>query len=120
VSHKNYVKFKMISIKVYLMKGQFSQTCKDIQVSGSKLSASCKDENGRYNQTSIDLSPYIDNVDGTLKWQPKNFIITCKDTAVSNGNKLKAECKTRKQEFVPTAINLDDHIANINGHLRYE
>jgi hypothetical protein len=110
----------MVSIKVHLMKGQFSKTCKDIRVSGSKLSASCKKVNGTYNETSIDLNPYIENVDGKLKWQPKNFIVTCKDTAVSDGNKLKAECKTRKQEFVPTAINLDDHIANIDGNLRYE
>lgn len=100
--------------------GKFSQTCRDIKVSGSELSASCERANGGYQPTSINLNPYIENVDGVLKWQPKNFIETCKGTGVSGGSKLQAECKNREQNFVSAAINLDDHIANIDGNLRYE
>lgn len=99
--------------------GQFSQTCRNIDVSGSELSASCEKANGGFDNTSINLNPVIENVDGKLEWQPKNFIETCRDTSVS-GSLLKAECKTRNQNFVFTTINLDDHIANIDGNLRYE
>lgn len=99
--------------------GQFSQTCTNIAVSGSELSATCEKANGGQDNTSINLNPYIENVDGTLEWQPRNFIETCRNTSVS-GSLLKAECKTRNQNFVFTTINLDDHIANIDGELWYE
>lgn len=100
--------------------GKFSQTCRNIQVKSSELSASCERANGGYQPTSINLNPFIENVDGALKWQPGNFIETCRGTAIAGGSTLKAECKTRAQDFVSTAINLDDHIANIDGNLRFE
>lgn len=99
--------------------GQFSKTCRNIDVNGSELSASCEKANGGFDNTSINLNPFIENVDGELEWQPKNFIETCRDTSVS-GSLLRAECKTRNQNFVFTTINLDDHIANIDGNLRHE
>ena len=101
--------------------GDFSQTCYDATISGSTLSATCQRANGSYDgTTSIDLNADIENVDGRLKWQPSNFIETCRSTELVNGNTMDAECKTRDQRWVSTSINIDDHIANINGVLTYE
>ncbi|MEM7592834.1 MAG: CVNH domain-containing protein [Cyanobacteria bacterium P01_A01_bin.83] len=100
--------------------GDFSQTCDDVSIGGSTLSADCRRRNGSYNSTSINLNPDIENVNGSLKWQPSNFIETCRNTALAGGGTMEAECKTRDQRWVSTRINLDDHIANIDGNLKYE
>ncbi len=100
--------------------GDFSQSCFDTNISGSTLSSTCRRMNGSYMSTSIDLNPVIENIDGQLEWQPANFIETCYDTQLVGPSYMSAECKTRSQELVPTFVNLDDHIANIDGTLKYE
>jgi hypothetical protein len=99
--------------------GNFSQTCGDIEFNDSILTANCRKMNGSYNLSSIDVNPYIENVDGQLKWQPSNFIATC-NTKIISGPFLEADCKTRDQRFVSTEIDLDEHIANIDGTLKFE
>ncbi|NER50480.1 MAG: cyanovirin [Symploca sp. SIO1A3] len=100
--------------------GDFSQTCYNSNVSSSTLSSSCRRIDGSINDTSINLNPYIENVDGTLVWQPNNFIATCRNTGLTSPSIMAAECKTRSQDWNDTSIDLDDHIANINGVLTYE
>ncbi|MBH8563792.1 CVNH domain-containing protein [Nostoc sp. CENA67] len=101
--------------------GKFSQTCRNSSIQGSVLTSTCERAvGGVYNTSSIDLNPVIENVDGGLKWQPSNFIETCRNTKLAGSSELAAECKTRAQQFVSTSINLDDHIANIDGTLKYE
>nr|AID56664.1 cyanovirin-N mutant 1 protein [synthetic construct]AID56665.1 cyanovirin-N mutant 2 protein [synthetic construct] len=102
------------------MLGKFSQTCYNSAIQGSVLTSTCERTNGGYNTSSIDLNSVIENVDGSLKWQPSNFIETCRNTQLAGSSELAAECKTRAQQFVSTKINLDDHIANIDGTLKYE
>ena len=70
--------------------------------------------------TSIDLNPVIENVDGQLEWQPANFIETCDYAQLASPSIMIAECKTRSQELVPTFVDLDEHIANIDGTLMFE
>nr|1N02_A Chain A, Cyanovirin-N [Nostoc ellipsosporum] len=48
------------------------------------------------------------------------FIETCRNTQLAGSSELAAECKTRAQQFVSTKINLDDHIANIDGTLKWQ
>jgi hypothetical protein len=101
--------------------GEFSKTCNNTVIKGSVLTSTCeRAQGGVYKTTSFDLNPVIENVDGTLEWQPSNFIETCRNTKLSGPSELTAECKTRAQQFVSTRINLDDHIANIDGTLKYE
>ena len=99
--------------------GDFSQTCRNVSISGSTLSASCEKANGGYQDTKIDLNSNIGNVDGSLSWSDQNFIKTCRNTSVS-GSTLQGECKKRDQSWTNASINLDTHIANINGSLQYE
>ncbi|MBD2493776.1 CVNH domain-containing protein [Nostoc sp. FACHB-280] len=101
--------------------GQFSLTCRDTSIQGSVLTSTCERASGGvYNTSSINLNRVVENVDGSLKWQPSNFIETCRSTQVVASRLLSAQCKTRAQQWVSTTINLDDHIANIDGTLRFE
>ena len=100
--------------------GNFSQSCYDSVIDGSVLYSTCQRMNGSYKPTSTDLNRVIENIDGSLKWQPANFIQTCKNTQLVSPSVMSAECKTRDQRFVGTQIDLDDHIANIDGTLKYE
>lgn len=101
--------------------GDFSMTCYDTHTSGSTLTSTCYKADGRTPQTSsIDLNKHIANIDGTLKWQPSNFIETCRYASIERSSTLTAQCKTRDQRWVSTKIDLDDHIANIDGTLKYE
>lgn len=105
--------------------GQFSQTCEKIELSGSRLSASCETISGRYTKTSIDLDRYIGNIDGTLEWGDALFSLTCHDLDLAQSLRggtyvLAGNCETRDQENSATEINLDEHIANIDGELEFE
>ena len=100
--------------------GNFSQSCYDSFIDGSVLSSTCRRINGSYMPTSIDLNPVIENVDGELEWQPSNFIETCDYAQLASPSIMIAECKTRSQELVPTFVDLDEHIANIDGTLMFE
>ncbi|MFM6001809.1 MAG: CVNH domain-containing protein [Sphaerospermopsis kisseleviana] len=107
--------------------GGFSQTCKNIVLDGSILSAACEKADGyTLENTSIDLDGYIGNLDGTLSWGDHLFSLTCKSVGLgqSLSNRhytLNAECKRRNgYTYIPTEIDLDAYIANINGELTFE
>lgn len=100
--------------------GDFSKSCYNSEVKDSVLYSNCRRINGSYNNTKIDLNPFIENVDGVLKWQPRNFIQTCRNTALSGSSVMVAQCKKRNQVWNDTSIDLDDRIANIDGNLQYQ
>lgn len=108
--------------------GQFSLTCdKDnIAIDGSTLSANCQKSNGGREETSLNLDQYIANHNGTLAWGDSDFSKTCKNIGLAQllGSKqliLVADCKTAAENaYTPTEIELDAHIANVNGTLKYE
>lgn len=108
--------------------GEFSLSCdKDnIEINGSILSTSCQKSNGGSQQTSIDLDQYIGNLDGTLSWGDKDFSKTCKNIAPAQLLSTKqlilvAECETAAgNTYYPSEIELDAHITNSDGTLKYE
>ena len=95
----------------------FSQTSQDISLHGTHLHARCKDGNGKYCDSEIDLNLYIANIKGSLKWKPNgHFAKSSKNITVEN-NVLK--CKTRKNnlQWHNSQLDLDEKIANFNGRL---
>lgn len=100
--------------------GDFSKTCADSSVSESTLYSVCERMDGSLMETSIDLNPYIANIDGILMWQEDNFIETCHSTMLSDGSILEAECQKMDQSWMPTSIDLDEHIDNTDGTLVYK
>lgn len=112
--------------------GQFSQTCEDIGLGQSLstraylLNAQCEKIDGSFQATSIDLDESIGNLNGTLSWGDANFSKTCKDIGLGQDfltreYTLNAQCeKVDGITYEQTDINLDEHIANIDGVLEYE
>jgi CVNH domain len=101
--------------------GKYSATCENIKLSGSTLSATCKTLSGASKETSIDLNKSIANLDGSLSWDGSNFAATSRKIALVNPNKLAAEsAKKDSKTYVPTSINVDEHIANLDGFLTYQ
>ncbi|MEG4441551.1 mannose-binding lectin [Microcoleus sp. F4-D5] len=109
--------------------GQFSLSCdKDnIELNGSTLSTKCKKSNGDSQETSIDLNRYIGNHDGKLSWGDKDFSKTCKNTGLAqllNTRQLilVAECQPADggNTYYPSELELDAHIVNAEGTLKYE
>ena len=100
--------------------GDFSKSCCNSEVKGSVLYSTCRQLDGRYSKTNINLNPIIENVDGVLKWQPRNFIQTCRNTKLSDPSKMTAECRKRNRAWNQTSINLDEYIANIDGNLQFD
>jgi len=103
--------------------GGFSQTCTSTKVdSNGRLTSVCKKADGKTgNRTSISLNQHIGNIDGVLKWGDKAFAKTCKSISFSGPATLQATCKNKQGKYAaPSSLNLDEHIANINGVLKYE
>ncbi len=102
--------------------GEFSQTCENISVEGSILTADCEKADGyTLSTTTIDLNPYIANLDGTLSWDGDKFALTCDNIGLAGRNRLRAECERADGvTYLGTYINLDEHVANIDGQLKFE
>lgn len=117
--------------------GQFSTTCQEVNVSNDlgqpSLSAICEKKDGSYVKASLELNPYIGNDgSGFLSWGRQNLGLQCYDFAISNDiisrdTVLNAKCfdlskgKNQTEETdVAADIDLDEHIANIDGQLQYQ
>ncbi|MEA5532744.1 CVNH domain-containing protein [Crocosphaera sp. XPORK-15E] len=106
--------------------GEFSQTCENIELDGSFLTADCKRIDGSLEATSINLDYFVGNLNGTLSWGDHNFSQTCKDIGLGQSLRtreyvLNAQCeKADGRTYVATEITLDEDIANIDGLLEYE
>lgn len=125
--------------------GEFSKTCTDIKITHNDdsdlntigkpiLSAYCQKLNGSEVETSLDLNPYIGNVDGVLAWagSKSNFGLSCYDLTVSYPGTLEGVClrDTKRGDdgkfIIPNPkeiaafLDLDEHIVNRDGTLQYE
>jgi hypothetical protein len=117
----------MISMGKALASGQFSKTCDNIHIEGIPftksvhLVADCMRRNGSYNlRTSIDVNELITNDNGHLRWQSRgDFGESCEILGVDDSY-LGTTCRARNGQHVDDAIDLDEHIANINGVLTYQ
>jgi CVNH domain len=98
----------------------FQQSCNNIQVSGSTLSASCRRVDGSFNNTSI-LIRGIANNNGVLQLTgtgASSFQDSCNNISVA-GSTLSASCRRMDGSFNQTSI-LIPGIANNNGVLTHQ
>ncbi len=99
--------------------GNFSQSCENITLKNSRLSADCKRKNQSVKATKIDLDKNIGNLDGVLSWGDRNFSKSCSNI-VLNGAALTATCKRKDGSENSTSLNLDEGIDNTNGVLKFD
>ncbi len=98
----------------------FSLTSKNIEISAEGvLSAECKNVTGQYLYSTLDLNPYIGNIDGNFQWGSDKFALTSSNLSVS-GSILSGKLKKNNGNTNDSTINLDDHIKNDEGHLKYQ
>jgi hypothetical protein len=102
--------------------GNFVASCNGISISGSVLSASCRDRDGNSHFTQLDLNPHLANINGVLE-PGSNYIATC----TSQGGKeegssfiIFARCAKENGNVVPTSFNVNNNVANINGQLQWQ
>jgi len=101
--------------------GNFVASCNGISISGSTLSATCRDENGNSHFTELDLNPHLANINGVLE-PGSDYIATCTS---QGGNEegssfiIFADCKQENGNVVPTSFDVNNNVANINGQLEW-
>jgi CVNH domain len=101
-------------------KSSYQDSCKDITINDSKLSAQCLNQAERYQPTSISIQG-IQNKNGALNFTRlgvrSSYHETCTRIGVA-GAKLSARCTTNdgSQKF---SMILIPGIKNINGYLSY-
>lgn len=107
-----------------LATGDFSNTCREINlVNQTTVRAICKRRDQSEQYTTTDLNRYIANADGQLSWDLNGgkFILTCQQpNLLGEIQRLGAYCKKRNGATQITFINLNEHIANIDGFLKYQ
>jgi hypothetical protein len=106
----------------------YQKTCKDVNVEGNTLKASCQKMDQSWMDTSITING-LANLDGVLTYEtkcpedstpPGSFAQTCKDMSVEeDGVTLKGECQKKDQSWIAASIAISN-IANIDGQLKYE
>ena len=117
--------FALLLTSSALAAGDFTRSCRNIDLHrGSVLEATCKSTSGRPSQTGMQLNNYIANINGRLRWQRNgNFIASsrrCELDFVSGVTVLHCDTQRRDGSWTSSSLTLDEHIANINGALRYE
>lgn len=100
----------------------FQDSCRNIRVSVTTLSAQCRDDNRRWRDSSIQIRG-ITNVDGNLEYLRdgrgrSTYQETCRDIRIS-GARLEARCQRADGSTKRTSVNLIG-IVNDNGRLRYD
>lgn len=126
-----------------LPQGSYQQTCRDARIDGDHLEARCRDKDGQWRNTYVDLRGCrgdIANNDGNLRcedrggWQgggygqggrwggglPQgSYQQTCQDIRM-NGDLLEARCRETDGDMRNTSINYRScrgDILNVNGNL---
>jgi hypothetical protein len=107
---------------IVLAAGYFTKSCSNITLNqGRILEADCKRRNGSTARTGINLNNYITNINGTLVWTGRgNYIATSRNCHVvykPNDSFLKCDVHKGNGIWISSTLNLDRHIANLNGNL---
>ena len=116
----------------YPPRGSYTQTCRDIRVSGDSLRARCETSDGRWYDTSLDdyqrCIGDIVNDEGRLECGraggrdvPRGtYVQTCRQIHV-HGDTLRAQCETRDGRWIWSQLNDWDDcrsgIVNLDGQL---
>lgn len=98
----------------------FSKSSSNLALDGTQLKARCKDRDGSYQYSSIDLNKYIVNTEGRLDWRPNGNFIASSRSVKLVGAVLRSECRTSGGDWIHTNIDLDEKIKNFNGKLIYK
>jgi hypothetical protein len=100
----------------------FQDSCRNIRVSVTTLSAQCRSENGRWRDSTVEIRG-ITNVNGNLEYLRdgrgrSTYQETCRNISIA-GSTLMARCERENGSLKRASISLIG-IVNDNGRLRYK
>ncbi|KZP30801.1 Cyanovirin-N [Athelia psychrophila] len=90
----------------------------DLDSDKKTLRADCKDSAGRYHPSSIDISQYLGNHDGSFAWHGSDFVHSARNIRL-DASMLCAELQSNEGEWVAGTIDLNTCIANVEGKLAH-
>lgn len=97
----------------------FQHTSRNILNHGSVLKAECRDWNGNYKASSLDLNQYIGNSNGAFAVTAAGFADSAMNITV-DGTVLSARLKTATGDYEEAVFDLNLCVANKNGTLRFQ
>jgi hypothetical protein len=89
---------------------------------GGYLHATCKNTRGQSQLSTLNLDNHLGNNNGAFEWGGVNFSKSARDaTVVVHGASafLHAKLRTKYGQWKDARVDISDHIANLNGSLRY-
>lgn len=98
----------------------FSSQCSGIILNTNWLVADCPDNAGKLVSSGVYLPLHVTNTEGKLKWKTDGaYQESCSDCLLLNGGAtLQCYCTgTFANEDGNSTLNLEEYIANYNGHL---
>ena len=106
---------KLISLKNKI-KGDFHRSARNVQLSGSVLTATLQDANGAWKDNAqVDLNNYVANLEGKLVWRGSGFAESCNSCTVSDAI-LSCSCRTSAGQYLNTSLRLSCRLTNNNGN----
>ncbi|KAF7175112.1 hypothetical protein CNMCM7691_006516 [Aspergillus felis] len=111
----------LTALSASLVRAQgYSEECSDIYLNEGWLVATCPKDDANGNITSsVFLPNKIANNNAVLQWAVDGaYWNSCKDCTLTNsGSTLQCSCLGSASPYSNTTLNLEEHIANYNGHL---
>ena len=104
------------------MQCNFGITCRKPRIVGeSILTSNCKEVGGDPQESILDLNEHVSNVEGNLLCTPSvgGFVDTCGKAKIVRTSILSAMCLDTTGERTPTALDLNECVANIDGSLQW-
>ncbi|EEA22430.1 conserved hypothetical protein [Talaromyces marneffei ATCC 18224] len=98
----------------------FSSKCSNITFNTNWLVANCPNDAGTLVSSGVYLPSYVTNTEGKLEWKADGaYEQSCSDCVLlDSGATLQCYCRgTFTKENGNSTLNLEEYIANYNGHL---
>ncbi|KAL4874689.1 Cyanovirin-N [Aspergillus karnatakaensis] len=95
----------------------FTSECTDIEIRQNWLVASCPTGNGDSITSSVFLFNKLSNNNANLEWVVDGKYAQSCNSCVLEGPALTCQCRGNWVSSQSTTINLEEHIANYEGHL---
>ncbi|KAK3817664.1 MAG: Cyanovirin-N [Benniella sp.] len=99
----------------------FKDSSKDISITDNHiLTAKCRDDDGNWQDASLDLDQFIGNNNGRFAWGAENFSQSAQDVTIDSSGYIVGRLKQWDGSWTDAErFNLGVRIQNFNGNLAY-
>ncbi|KAL7276436.1 hypothetical protein RUND412_000575 [Rhizina undulata] len=99
----------------------YSRSSREISLQNDHiLVAQCRNVNGEFVESRLDLNRYLGNINGVFYWNEKVFSNSAREVRLEYGSELFAELRREDGSWRATSVDLNDHIGNHNGKLVFQ